>query len=139
MTAQPHLPAHEPWLHQTTRRPHPGRSGADAVRSFTFGSYNWQGGDFGDEQEGLLSRQLVLLADARADAWVFQGCSGWRHSGGRTLFRAEQVLGPRGFLVPSSHHGAISPYSSERPPAFTSPPSGTSTDIPSGMQSPGWL
>ncbi len=75
------------------------------MRAFTFGSYNWQGGAFGDEQEGLLSRQLVLLADARADAWVFQGCSGWRDSGGRMLFRAEQLLGLRGFLAPSSRHG----------------------------------
>ena len=39
----------------------------------------------------------------RADAWVFQGCSGWRDSGGRTLFLAEQILGLRGFLAPSSH------------------------------------
>ena len=35
--------------------------------------------------------------------------------------------------------GAISPYSSESPPAFASRPSATSTDIPSGMPSPAWL
>jgi hypothetical protein len=75
------------------------------VRAFTFGSYNWQGGGFDDEPDGWLRRQLVLLADVRADAWVFQECSGWRDSGGRTLFLAEQILGLRGFLAPSAHHG----------------------------------
>ena len=75
------------------------------MRAFTFGSYNWQGGAIDDAREGRLQRQLVLLADVRADAWVFQGCSGWRDSGGRTLFLAEQILGLRGFLAPSSHQG----------------------------------
>jgi hypothetical protein len=75
------------------------------VRTFTFGSYNWQGSAFDDEPDGLLRRQLVLLSDVRADAWVFQGCLGWRASGGRMLFLAEQILGLRGFLALSSHHG----------------------------------
>jgi hypothetical protein len=67
------------------------------VRAFTFGSYNWQGSGFDDELDGQLRRQLVLLADARADAWVYQGCSGWGDRGGETLFLAEQILGLRGF------------------------------------------
>ena len=75
------------------------------MRAFTFGSYNWQGGGIDDEPEGRLQRQLVLLSDVRADAWVFQGCSGWRDSGRRTLFLAEQILGLRGFLTPSPHPG----------------------------------
>lgn len=75
------------------------------MRAFTFGSYNWQGGGFDDAQDGRLRRQLVLLADVRADAWVFQGCSGWRDCGGRALFLAEQILGLRGFVAPSSHPG----------------------------------
>jgi len=74
------------------------------VRSFTFGSYNWQGGS-GDGEDGRLTRQLALLSDVRADAWAFQGCSGWRDCGGRTLFLAEQILGLRGFLAPSSRPG----------------------------------
>ena len=69
------------------------------MRAFTFVSYNWQGGGLDDGQDGRLTRQLVLLADVRADAWVFQECSGWRDSGGRTLFLAEQILGLRGFLA----------------------------------------
>jgi hypothetical protein len=75
------------------------------VRAFTFGSYNWQGAGLDDEQDDRLRRQLVLLADARADAWVFQGCSGWGDRGGETLFLAEQILGLRGFLALSSHYG----------------------------------
>jgi hypothetical protein len=75
------------------------------VREFTFGSYNWHGGVVDNGQDGRLQRQLVLLSYVRADAWVFQGCSGWRDCGGRTLFLAEQILGLRGFLVPSSRQG----------------------------------
>ena len=75
------------------------------MRAFTFGSYNWQGSDFDDEQDRRLRRQLVLLSDARADAWAFQGCSGWGDCGGETLFLAEQLLGLRGFLALASHHG----------------------------------
>jgi hypothetical protein len=75
------------------------------VRAFTFGSYNWQGGNSGDAQDGRLQRQLVLLADVRADAWVFQGCSSWRDSGSRTLFLADQIMGLRGFLAPSPRPG----------------------------------
>jgi len=75
------------------------------VRAFTFGSYSWQGGFDDDGQDGRLTRQLALLSDVRADAWVFQGCSGWRDCGGRTMFLAEQILGLRGFLAPSSRPG----------------------------------
>ena len=75
------------------------------MRAFTVGSYNWRGGGFDDGQDGRLTRQLVLLADVRADAWVFQGCSGWGDCGGRALFLAEQILGLRGFLAPSPHSG----------------------------------
>jgi len=74
------------------------------VRAFIFGSYNWQGCS-GDGEDGRLTRQLALLSDVRADAWAFQGCSGWRDCGGRTLFLAEQILGLRGFLAPSSRPG----------------------------------
>ena len=74
------------------------------MRAFIFGSYNWQGCS-GDGEDGRLTRQLALLSDVRADAWVFQGCSGWRDCGGRALFLAEQILGLRGFLAPSSRPG----------------------------------
>lgn len=71
------------------------------MRAFTFGSYNWRRGS-GDGEFDRLRRQLVLLADLGADAWAFQGCADWCESGGRTRFDVEQILGLRGFLVPSS-------------------------------------
>lgn len=73
------------------------------MRAFAFGSYNWQGRNFDDEQDRdeALQRQLATLADRRADAWAFQGCSRWSLDGGRLLFQAEQILGLRGFLARS--------------------------------------
>ena len=75
------------------------------MRAFTFGSYNLLAGGFDDGRDDRLRHQLVLLADVGADAWAFQECAGWRAAGCRALFHAEQILGLRGFLVPSSHHG----------------------------------
>jgi hypothetical protein len=74
------------------------------MREFIFGSYNLRAGGFDDGGDERLRHQLVLLSDVNADAWAFQECTGWRASGSRTLFLAEQMLGLRGFLVPS-HHG----------------------------------
>jgi hypothetical protein len=73
------------------------------MREFTFGSYNLHAGGFDDGRDERLLHQLALLADIGADAWAFQECTGWRASGCRALFRAEQVLGLRGFLVSSVH------------------------------------
>ena len=73
------------------------------MREFAFGSYNLRAGGFDDGRDERLRHQLVLLADVGADAWAFQECTGWRASGCRALFLAEQMLGLRGFLVPSDH------------------------------------
>lgn len=86
-------------------RLHPGWSWAEAVREFTFGSFNLRAGGFDDDGDDRIRRQLVLLADVGADAWAFQECTGWRAAGCQAFFHAEQILGLRGFLVPSSHHG----------------------------------
>jgi endonuclease/exonuclease/phosphatase family metal-dependent hydrolase len=75
------------------------------MREFTFGSYNLLAGGFDDGRDDRLRHQLTLLADIGADAWAFQECAGWRAAGCRALFTAEQILGLRGFLVPSAHHG----------------------------------
>jgi endonuclease/exonuclease/phosphatase family metal-dependent hydrolase len=75
------------------------------VRQFTFGSYNLLAGGFDDGRDDRLRHQLTVLAEVGADAWAFQKCLGWRAAGGQALFHAEQILGLRGFLVPSSHHG----------------------------------
>jgi endonuclease/exonuclease/phosphatase family metal-dependent hydrolase len=75
------------------------------VREFTFGSYNLLAGGFDDGRDDRLRHQLALLAEVGADAWASQECSGWRAAGCQALFVAEHILGLRGFLVPSSHHG----------------------------------
>ncbi len=75
------------------------------VNVFTFGSYNLLAGGFDDGRDDRLRHQLVLLADLGADAWASQECTGWRAAGCRVLYHAEHILGLRGFLVPSSHHG----------------------------------
>lgn len=75
------------------------------MREFTFGSYSLLNGGLDDGRDDRLRHQLTLLADLGADTWAFQDCSGWRAAGGRALFTAEGILGMRGFLVPSSHHG----------------------------------
>jgi hypothetical protein len=73
------------------------------MRQFSFGSYNLHAGGFDDGRDERLRHQLALLADVGADAWAFQECTGWRASGCRALFHAEQALGLRGFLVSSVH------------------------------------
>jgi endonuclease/exonuclease/phosphatase family metal-dependent hydrolase len=75
------------------------------VREFIFGSYNLLNGGFDGGRDDRLRHQFTVLADLGADAWAFQECSGWRAAGCRALFTAERILGLRGFLVPSSHHG----------------------------------
>jgi hypothetical protein len=77
--------------------------GWGVMREFTFGSYSLHAGGFDDGRDDRLRHQLALLADVGADAWAFQECTGWRASGCRALFIAEQMLGLRGFLV-TSHH-----------------------------------
>ena len=62
------------------------------MREFAFGSYNLRAGGFDDGRDDRLRHQLVLLADVGADAWAFQECTGWRASGSRALFLAEQML-----------------------------------------------
>lgn len=74
------------------------------MREFILGSYDWEGSGVGDQSDWL-RRQLCLLADVRASAWVFQGCAGWRDSGGETFFLAEHILGLRGFLAASIPRG----------------------------------
>jgi endonuclease/exonuclease/phosphatase family metal-dependent hydrolase len=76
-----------------------------SVDEFVFGSYNLLAGGFDDGRDDRLRHQLSLLAKVSADAWAFQECTGWRNAGCRALFAAEQILGLRGFLVSSSHHG----------------------------------
>jgi endonuclease/exonuclease/phosphatase family metal-dependent hydrolase len=78
--------------------------GRDAVREFTFGSYNLRAGGFDCGRDDRLRHQLAVLTEVGADAWAFQECTGWRASGSQAIFTAERILGMRGFVAPS-HHG----------------------------------
>jgi endonuclease/exonuclease/phosphatase family metal-dependent hydrolase len=73
---------------------------------FTFGSYNLEhGGIDGGGRDVRLVAQLEMLAAVNADVWAFQECNGWADDGYGYLHFAENVLGMRGFLARSNHHG----------------------------------
>lgn len=48
---------------------------------------------------------MAVLADLEPDVLALQECQGWSTDGCRTLHEAEQLLGMRGFLSASAHHG----------------------------------
>ena len=76
------------------------------MKTLTFGSYNLENGGLdASMRDGRLVRQLAMLADAHADAWAIQEAKHWAADGCHYLHFAEQRLGMRGFLAPSSHHG----------------------------------
>jgi endonuclease/exonuclease/phosphatase family metal-dependent hydrolase len=76
------------------------------ARQLTFGSYNLQNGGLDERgRDGRLIQQLEMLASAGADVWALQECKGWAADGNRYLHFAEQLLGMRGFMARSSHHG----------------------------------
>ena len=76
------------------------------MKQLVFGTYNLEHGGFDDGRDDRLRHQLSVLTEVGADAWAFQECTGWRGSGGEAFFTAERILGMRGFVVPSSHHGS---------------------------------
>jgi endonuclease/exonuclease/phosphatase family metal-dependent hydrolase len=69
------------------------------------GSYNLKNGGIDEGRDARLHRQLAMLAAAGADAWMLQECKWWSADGHAALHLAERMLGMRGFLVPSGHHG----------------------------------
>lgn len=75
------------------------------MRQLVFGSYNLENGGIDNGRDDRLRRQLALLAAAGADVWALQECNGWRDAGYRAFHLAERVLGMRGFLARSGHHG----------------------------------
>lgn len=86
------------------------------LTEFTYGSYNLENGGIDDGDDSRLRRQLAMLAQAGADSWALQECKGFTANGSRALFLAEDVLGMRGFLVPSAHHGCdLAVFVAERP------------------------
>lgn len=74
------------------------------IRQLTFGSYNLNGGmDAGDDAR--LRRQMALLAGLSLSGVAIQECKYWDHGNFRTFHLAERLLGMRGFLSRSAHHG----------------------------------
>ena len=69
----------------------------------TFGTYNLELGGIDRGDASRLTRQLALLAEADADVWALQECSGWADPRTRTLAQAEDALGMRGYLCDGAH------------------------------------
>jgi endonuclease/exonuclease/phosphatase family metal-dependent hydrolase len=82
-------------------------TGSAAARQLAFGSYNLENGglDEGGRRDTRFARQMEMLAEASADVWAFQECKGWAEDGYGYLHFAERMLGMRGFLAKSGHHG----------------------------------
>lgn len=70
-----------------------------------FGTWNIKGGiDAGDDAR--FRRQMALLAGLGLSAVAIQECKDWDERDESGPFReAERLLGMRGFLAPSAHHG----------------------------------
>lgn len=68
-----------------------------------FGTYNLEFGGIDHGDAARLTRQLAMLADARADVWALQECSGWADPRTRTLGTVEEALGMRGYLCDGAH------------------------------------
>lgn len=76
------------------------------MTQLTMGSYNLRNGGLGPGgDDGRLRRQLRLLDQLGADVWALQECRWWDRDYFRVLHQAERLLGMRGFLVESNHHG----------------------------------
>jgi endonuclease/exonuclease/phosphatase family metal-dependent hydrolase len=70
----------------------------------TFATWNIQAGtDAGDDAR--LRRQMTLLAARGLSAVAVQECKDWEKGNFRTFHLAERLLGMRGFLSESAHHG----------------------------------
>lgn len=73
--------------------------------NLTFATLNLRGGGVDAGDASRLRRQLTALTGYRPAAIALQECKDWDHGSFRTLHLAEQLLGMRGFLSLSAHHG----------------------------------
>lgn len=71
----------------------------------TFATWNLKNGGIDGGSDARLRRQLTVLAGFRPDVAALQECKHWDADAYRALYMAEQMLGMRGFLTPSAHHG----------------------------------
>jgi endonuclease/exonuclease/phosphatase family metal-dependent hydrolase len=71
----------------------------------TFATWNINGGGAGAGDGARLRHQMALVAALRPSAAAIQECKYWDRGNFRALHLAERLLGMRGFLAPSAHHG----------------------------------
>ena len=71
----------------------------------TYAIWNTLGGGTDADSDARLRRQMALLASFSPSAVGLQECKYWDRDYYRTFHLAEQLLGMRGFLSPSAHHG----------------------------------
>lgn len=71
----------------------------------TYATWNTLAGGTDDGSDARLRRQMTLLASLSPTAVALQECRYWERDYYRTFHLAEQLLGMRGFLSPSAHHG----------------------------------
>lgn len=72
---------------------------------FTFATWNIKGGGTDAGDDARLRRQMALLAGLGPSGVAIQECKYWERENFRTFHLAERLLGMRGFLSPSAHHG----------------------------------
>jgi hypothetical protein len=68
-------------------------------------TWNIKGGGTGAGDAARLRRLMALLAGLGLSAAAIQECKYWDRGNFRTFHLAECLLGMRGFLCPSAHHG----------------------------------
>lgn len=73
--------------------------------NLTFATWNIRSGGIDAGSDARLRRQLELLSDLSPSVVALQECKDWDLGNFRTLYLAERLIGMRGFLSPSAHHG----------------------------------
>ena len=71
----------------------------------TFATWNIKGGGMDAGDDARLRRQMALLAGLGLSGAAIQECKDWERENFRTFHLAERLLGMRGFLSRSAHHG----------------------------------
>ena len=73
--------------------------------SLVYVTWNLLGGGLDAGLDSRLRRQMAALAELHPTVVALQECTYWDRDYFRIFHRAEQYLGLRGYLSPSSHHG----------------------------------
>jgi endonuclease/exonuclease/phosphatase family metal-dependent hydrolase len=71
----------------------------------TFATWNIGASSAGAGDDARFRRQMAVLAELRPSVAAIQECKHWDRGNFRTLYLAEHLLGMRGFVARSGHHG----------------------------------